>query len=39
MAKKYRIFNGDNLHSYDDDDGFEAWEYYETQEEAVAAAK
>jgi len=39
MTKEYRIFNGDNFHAYDDDDGAEAWEFYKTQEEAVAAAR
>jgi len=39
MTEKYRVFSGDNFHSYDNDDGVDDGGSYETQEEAVAAAK
>ncbi len=39
MAEKYRVLTGDNFHAYDDDDGADDCGSYDTQEEAIEAAK
>lgn len=39
MKKKYKIFTADNFHIYDEDDGTDPSGSYETQEEALVAAK
>lgn len=38
MAEKYRVLTGDNFHAYDDD-GVDDCGSYDTQEEAIEAAK
>jgi len=39
MLQNHRVLTGDNFHAYDDDDGVDDCGTYETQEEAIAAAK
>lgn len=39
MTGTYRVLTGDNFHAYDDDDGVDDCGSYDTQEEAIEAAK
>jgi len=39
MSGEYKVLTADNFHAYDDDDGVDDCGSYETQEEAVVAAK